>query len=188
MATAYMLEFRNFGMSGFSFSDNAPTRLYIDQNMVVLSQLTNAFSKSYDFLGLEILTHAIVHPIPRVLWPGKPESLSVTVESIVGVDQATTTIACTFIGEAYMMGGLFGVALVSIGFGAAGEAWNRLGHDASSSFSQLLYASGFFCAAISMRSMLWTTVTMLPALALWLYGKMWLARHHHRNVNAARGK
>ena len=175
-ATSYMLEFRNVGMSDFSFSDTAPTSLYIDHNMVVLSKLTNAFPDMYDFLGLEVPFNALVHPIPRALWPGKPEGLSVSVELIVGADQATTTIACTFIGEAYMMGGMLGVAFVAIAFGAAAEKWNRLSYDSTSAFSQLLYASGFFCAAISMRSMQWTTVTMLPALALWLFSKVWVAR------------
>ena len=172
-----MLEFRNVGMGDFSFSDTAPTSLYIDHNMVVIAKLTDVFPNMYDYLGLEIPFNALVHPIPRFLWPGKPEGLSVSVESIVGADQATTTIACTFIGEAYMMGGIIGVAFIALGFGAAAELWNRVRHEASSGYSQLLYASGFFCAAISMRSILWTTVTMLPALALWLFSKVWVTRY-----------
>jgi oligosaccharide repeat unit polymerase len=167
-----MLEFRNVGISDFSFSNRSRDTLYIDHNMVVISQLADAYPKLHNFLGFEIPYHALVHPIPRAFWPGKPEGLSVTVESIVGTDQAT--IASTFIGEAYMMAGMFGVLLVAILFGAAAEMWNRVGRDANSAFSQLLYASGFFCAIISMRSMLWTTVTMLPTLALWLYGRIWL--------------
>jgi oligosaccharide repeat unit polymerase len=172
LVTSYMLEFRNSGISNSSFSDYSPDTLYIDHNMVVLSRLTNVFPATYDFLGLEIPYNALIHPIPRVLWPEKPEGLSVTVESIVGVRQAT--IACTFVGEAYMMAGMLGVVLVSIVFGAAAEMWNHLNRDTSSAFSLLLYASGFFCAAISMRSLLWVSVTMLPTLALWLYGKMFV--------------
>jgi hypothetical protein len=34
-----------------------------------------------------------------------------------------------------------------------------------------LYASGFFAAMVSMRSVLWLTTAILPSLALWLYVK-----------------
>jgi oligosaccharide repeat unit polymerase len=172
--TAYMLEFRNVGADEFSFSEQTPKTLYIDHNIVILSQLTEAFPAVYSFLGFEIPFQILIHPIPRALWSGKPEGLSIPIESVVGVTQAT--ISCTFVGEAYMMSGLFGVVLSGILFGAGAEMWNRVRQDTKSGFSQLLYASGFFCAAISMRSMLWLTVTMLPTIALWLYGRIWLGR------------
>jgi oligosaccharide repeat unit polymerase len=174
LVTSYMLAFRNEGLNSFSFSERSLDTLYIDHNIVVLARLADVFPAIYDFLGFEVPYNILVHPIPRALWPGKPEGLSVTVESIVGVTQAT--IASTFIGEAYIMGGMLGVVLVAIFFGAAAEMWNGIRQSENSAFSQLLYASGFFCAVISMRSMLWTTVTMLPTLALWLYGRIWLAR------------
>lgn len=170
VVTAYMLEYRNVGLSQFSLSDDAPKTLYIDHNMVVISTLTRVFPTQYDYLGLEILYQALIHPIPRALWSGKPEGLSVSVESIMQTTQAT--VASAFVGEAYMSGGMIGVLLAGVGFGAAAELWNRVGRNVHSSFSRLLYASGFFCAAISMRSILWMTVTMLPTLALWLYGKL----------------
>jgi oligosaccharide repeat unit polymerase len=174
IVTSYMLAFRNVGIDNFSFSDRPPDTIYIDRNMVVLSQVTDAFPAVYDFLGLEIPFNALVRPIPRALWPEKPEGLSVPIESVVGVGQST--VSSTFIGEAYMMGGMLGVAFVAMLFGAAAQMWNGVRQNQNSAFSQLLYASGFFCAAISMRSMLWTTVTMLPTLALWLYGRLWLVR------------
>jgi hypothetical protein len=73
-----------------------------------------------------------------------------------------------------MSGGLPAVLFAGLVFGMAAEMWNRVGRDGSSQFSQLLYASGFFCAALTMRSMVWISVAMLPTLALWLYGKLWL--------------
>jgi hypothetical protein len=89
--------------------------------------------------------------------------------------ETQATLACTFVGEAYMSGGLVGVLLVGAALGAAAEMWNRIGRNVHSPFSQLLYASGFFCAAITMRSMFWLTVTMLPSLALWCYGKVFFS-------------
>src|SRR5262249_35454711 len=43
IACVYMLKFRQFGLSDFSFTDNGLDALYIDHNMVVISRLTDAF-------------------------------------------------------------------------------------------------------------------------------------------------
>jgi oligosaccharide repeat unit polymerase len=174
IASVFMLDFRQFGLSNFSSEEAAFDTVYIDRNLPVISELTIAFPNTYDYLGLEIPFYALIHPIPRAFWPGKPEALSVTVESIVGTGQAT--IATTFVGEGYMSAGMLGVILAGILFGAAAEMWNRVGRDSASAFSLLLYASGFFCAITSMRSLLWTSVTVLPTIALWLYGKLFLSR------------
>jgi oligosaccharide repeat unit polymerase len=175
IASAFMLDFRKFGLIDLENVESTHDTLIIDQNMVVISELTDQFPNAYDYLGLEIPFNALVHPIPRVIWPGKPEGLSVTIESIAGTDQAT--VATTFVGESYMSAGLLGVILGGILFGAAAEMWNRVGRNSMSEFSQLLYASGFFCAVVSMRSLLWISVTVLPTVALWLYGKLFLSRH-----------
>ena len=80
-----------------------------------------------------------------------------------------------------MSGGLMAVLFASLLFGAVAEIWNRVGRNITSPFAQVLYASGFFCAAITMRSMLWTMTTMLPTLALYLYGKFWLRVFNSRH-------
>ena len=86
------------------------------------------------------------------------------------------TISCTFVGEAYMAGGLLAVVLISLFFGALAERWNRVGSNSNLRYAQLLYVSGFLCAVIAMRSMLSMVPFMLPTIALWLYGKLWLPR------------
>jgi hypothetical protein len=170
-----MLDFRGVGLGNYSFGNNEIDTLFIDNNMTIIARITELFPSVNDYLGLEIPFNGLIHPIPRVLWPDKPVSLSVSIESEMGADPATVTFASTIVGEAYMSGGLLAVLITGMLFGALAEWWNRLGRDANSSFSHLLYASGFFCAAISMRSMMWTTVAALPTLALWAYGRLWLS-------------
>jgi oligosaccharide repeat unit polymerase len=176
VATVYMLEFRNIGISKFSFAEHEVDTLFVDQNIVIVSRLTDLFPDSYEFLGLEIPFNALIRPIPRVLWPGKPEGLSVGIEEAMGVSRMNVTVSCTFVGEAYMAGGLLAVLFISLFFGALAEMWNRVGGSKDLRFAQLLYVSGFLCAAIAMRSMLWMVTFMLPTFALWLYGKLWLRR------------
>jgi oligosaccharide repeat unit polymerase len=186
IGTVYMLEFRNLGLSNFSFQESTLNTIYIDHNLVVISQLTDVFPSSYEFLGLEIPFNALIHPIPRILWPGKPEGLSVSIESAVHAD-SFVTVAATFIGEAYMAGGLTAVLFASLLFGAAAEKWNRIARNTTLPFPVLLYASGFICLATSMRSLLWVLPTMLPTLALWLYGKFCFGRASRRRSAAVIG-
>jgi oligosaccharide repeat unit polymerase len=185
--TALMLEFRTEGIGSiFSRERNYHyDTLTIDHNMVNLTKLTQVFPDSSDFLGFEIPFQALIRPIPRALWPGKPEGLSTTIESALGANDQSTTFSCTFVGEAYMAGGFLAVLLMGLFFGGAAELWNRVGRNTNSSFAQVLYASGFFCAALAMRSMLSMVPFMLPTLALWLFGKGWLrpaAQRRHPSI------
>jgi oligosaccharide repeat unit polymerase len=178
LAITYMLAFRQVGAGNFSFADNQFESVYIDRNMVAIARITEVFPNLHDYLGFEVPYFSLIHPIPRALWPNKPEALSVSIEAEMGLDPSTVSIVSTFVGEAYMSGGLLAVIFVSLLFGALSETWNRVGRNTKSPFAQLLYASGFFCALLTMRSMVWMTVTVLPTVALWLYGKLWLQRAH----------
>jgi oligosaccharide repeat unit polymerase len=170
-----MLELRSAGGIGSLASEERHySTLYIDHNMVNISHLTNVFPDVVDYLGLEIPFHSITKPIPRALWPGKPEGLSTSIEAALGSYDGVTTLACTFAGEAYMAFGLTGVLITALLFGAAAGRWNQVGQNKESSFSQILYASGFLCAAMSMRSLLVMVPYMLPTLAMWVIGKYWL--------------
>lgn len=172
-----MLELRSSGgISSLGNAERQYNTLYIDHNMVNIANLTNVFPDAVDYLGLEIPYQSIIKPIPRALWPGKPEGLSTSIEAALGSFDGVTTLACTFAGEAYMAFGFVGVLIAGLFFGAAAGWWNQIGQDRGSSFSQILYASGFLCAAMAMRSLLVMVPFMLPTLAMWMIGKFWLPR------------
>ena len=176
LGTTYMLEFRTIGLDSFSSVEKESSTFFVDYNIVNVSRLTEVFPDSFRFLGFEIPYTAVIRPIPRALWSGKPEGLSVTIEAALGADVGSVTLSCTFVGEAYMAGGLFAVLLVGLFFGAAAEMWNRVGRNTNLQFDQMLYVSGFLCAALAMRSMLSMVPFMLPTLALWIFGKFCLPR------------
>jgi hypothetical protein len=180
LSIVYMLQFRRAGLSNFPAAEEPAHSFFIDFNIISVSRLTAVFPSVFEYLGLEIPLNALIRPIPRILWPGKPEGLSVTIESALGA--RGYTLSCTFVGEAYMAGGLVAVVLISLFFGAAAAMWNRVGANSNLQFAQLLYASGFLCAAITMRSMLSMVPFMLPTLALWLFGKLWLPRLRYASL------
>ena len=172
-----MLELRSAGgIRSLGNDERQYNTLYIDHNVVNISNLTNVFPDTFDYLGLEIPYQSIIKPIPRALWPGKPEGLSTSIEAALGSFDGVTTLACTFAGEAFMAFGFVGVLIAGLFFGAAAGWWNQVGRNRDSSFSQILYASGFLCAAMSMRSLLTMVPFMLPTVAMWVIGKFWLPK------------
>jgi hypothetical protein len=176
-----MLQFRTVGLGELSSTEEAGS-FFIDLDIVNISRLTSKFPDVYDYLGLEIPMNALIRPIPRVLWPGKPTGLSVPIETALDSGEGLT-VSCTYVGEAYMAGGLLAVLIISLLFGAAAEMWNRVGFDVNQQFKQIVYVSGFLCAAIAMRSMLSMAPLMLPTIALWIFGKLWLS---HASVLVSR--
>jgi hypothetical protein len=175
----HMLEFRTIGLRNYLenkvyASERVRDTLAVDYNLGSMAIVARSMPKNHDFLGLEVLTWSIVKPIPRALWPGKPEGLSVSIEEIAGAEGYT--LAVTYLGEAYMMAGMFGVIAVSLFFGALAAWWNRMAIASQSDYGLVVYALGFFAAGITMRSMMWLTTAILPVIALIVVKKMGLIR------------
>ena len=178
-----MLQFRRMGLEGYmegrrgdlySWKDDT---LFVDFNLPIISRLTDVFPERVDYLGAEFAYYALFLPVPRALWPSKPQDLSFSAEKAFNTrGTAGTTISSTFVGEAYMMGGPIAVIVVGFLLGLICRWWDRFGADLRTPAALVLYASGFFAAALTARSMLFTTTAMLPTLAMWLYIK----RHEKR--------
>jgi oligosaccharide repeat unit polymerase len=169
-----MLQFRTAGLGELSSTEVSET-FYVDLDIINIARLTDKFPGVYDYLGLEVPFNMLARPIPRIFWPGKPIGLSVPIETALDSGEGLT-LSCTYVGEAYMAGGLFAVLLISLLFGAAAEMWNRVGLASNQQFNQIVYVSGFLCAAMAARSMLGMVPLMLPTLALWMLGRLWLSR------------
>ena len=174
-ATYFMLEFRNVGFTNYlndrSETVQKPERtLFVDYNLYAICKLVEVFPHKKPYLGFEIPYQALIRPIPRAMWPGKPEGLSTSIEDALGVEGLT--ISASFVGEAYMSGGLFAVLAIALFFGAITGWWNFLASQRNSELGILIYASGFFAAVISMRSLFVFTTALLPTVASLVIGSL----------------
>ena len=177
LSAHYMLQFRQIGMDAYLQGTREGWKtetLFVDNNLVTISRLTEIFPELTPYIGLEMATYAVLLPVPRALWPDKPTKLSVDAADVL--DERGVTISSTFVGESYMMGGYPAVLMVGLLFGWLGSWWDRLGRDLRSNLGIIIYASGFLAALGSMRSFLFTTTTLIPTVALWLYMKSRQAR------------
>ncbi|MHA3775719.1 hypothetical protein ACXR0O_29745 [Verrucomicrobiota bacterium sgz303538] len=172
-AVVLMLEFRNVGFKNWLDGKYVPpeTRertLFIDYNLYAIARIVEVFPKHREYLGLEVPYLALIRPIPRALWPGKPEGMSTTIEETLGVEGLT--ISASFVGEAWMAGGFLAVLGTGLFMGALTGWWSFLGSRRNSELGTLIYASGFFAAVISMRSLFTFTTALLPTVAALVIG------------------
>jgi hypothetical protein len=168
-ATFFMLQFRDAGLQNYMSAAYVPPpdsgekrTLYVDYNLFTICKLAEAFPRTHPFLGFEIPYQALIRPIPRALWPGKPQGLSTSIEDAMEVEGLT--ISASFAGEAYMSGGIAAVFIIGLALGAFMGWWSALGSPRNSEFGHLIYASGFVAAVISMRSLFVFTTALIPTV------------------------
>jgi hypothetical protein len=179
--TVAMLHIRSQGLKKFlsgeaAYSITKADSFYVDYNLCNIASLTTVFPDRMPYLGLEVPYLALIRPIPRALWKGKPEGLSNSIEHALGDYSGKITISASFAGEAYMAGGFLGVLLCGIFFGALNGWWSHLMGPRNSELGVLIYASGFFAAVISMRSLFTYTTALLPTVAA-IVGTSFLVRY-----------
>ncbi len=168
--TLTMVSFRTVGLKKYLFSTvpvnvGKSDSLYVDYNLYNISKLSEVFPSRLPYLGLEVAYLAVIRPIPRAFWPGKPEGLSNSIENALGYNGGNITISASFAGEGYMSGGFFAVLLFGLFFGAINGWWSHLVSPRNSELGILIYSSGFFAAVISMRSLFTYTTALLPTVA-----------------------
>jgi len=182
VATVWMLNFRQIGLKAWFQgvrvqSDVHEKLLHVDMNLYVIGELVRVFPREHDYLGWEVPYLALIRPIPRAIWPDKPTGMSATLEAASGADEEGWTVAASFVGEAYIAGGMAIVLVTGLFFGFACTWWSQLASPKNSEIGVLIYASGFVAVAISMRSLFVFTTALLPTIfatvaGRWLINKM----------------
>lgn len=170
LTLGFMLEYRNVGVKAFFNGDtdvlDVNSRMMIDNNMFSIANVMEIFPKYYDYPGITVLWNSIIHPIPRALWPGKPVEWNNSIEEVLRVNGAT--IAVTYAGEAFLMGGYIAAFFVSVTFGALAASWTRVSAVIHTNTGLVYYVSGFYAVTLGMRSMQWITVAILPTIAIYI--------------------
>ncbi|MDB4265238.1 oligosaccharide repeat unit polymerase [bacterium] len=175
LATNQMLHFRQIGLSRYlehgakgtvyeEYKNGEEASFFVDANLLNMGLMMSTVPSRHEYTGWDLPYNALIRPVPRAIWSGKPEGLKLSIEDAAGM--AGLTLAVTFVGEAYLSGGAFGVVLAGLFFGSIFGLWNSAFRGRWSPFSQLVYVAGFYPAAISMRSLMSFTTAVLPIIGL----------------------
>jgi len=169
LSTIYGVRFRDVGLGNYlkgAREDRAAFEagLHVDYNLYVVSELATIFPGYVNYIGWDGLIWFVARPIPRVLWPGKPLGANVAAENVVQSEGAS--LSCTFVGESYMVAGLAGVIVTAFGIGMLARWWTKKVFSTHSDLGIVIYGSGFFAVAITMRSVYALPVAILPTIFL----------------------
>lgn len=171
-------EFEQEYLGGAVQKDGEDQGYFVDYNLWALSRVVPSFPEVHDFIGWNMPFVALTKPVPRALWPSKPLGFDVSLEEAAGIEQMT--IAVTWVGEAFIAGGLIWTLAIGLVIGAFCGYWNYLAQHLHSSFALIVFASGFYATLLLMRSLVFFTTALLPSAALVVMG---LIIHHNRKPN-----
>lgn len=185
VVSGYMLDFRNQGLgnyvSGTSEAQQLDNGFMIDNNMVSIARVVGVFPDPYPFPGSDIVIQVFTKWVPRAIWPGKPLGWTTSVEDALATGGGYT-LAVTYVGEAYLISGYSSLIIVSLLIGAMTAWWTRVGLAARSNLDLIYYASGFFAAALGMRSIQFVTIAIVPTVAFYMIGRLLLHGRRKRSI------
>jgi hypothetical protein len=175
----YKAEYKEFEEDylGDAYQAEPESGYFVDYNVHRLSQLVAAVPYVHDHIGWNMPWVALTKPIPRAFWPGKPLGLKVGLEEAVGAEGYT--VAVTWVGEAYLAGGLLWIVPIGLIIGAFCAFWNYLANFLHCPFALIVFASGFYATLLLMRSLMFFTTALLPSIALVVLG---MILYHNRRT------
>jgi hypothetical protein len=176
--SGFMLMVRNQGLGNY-VAENGTTiktqKFMIDNNLVTIARIVSVYPDNYPYPGMDVLSQVLTKWVPRALWPSKPTEWTNSVEDVLGTGGGYT-LALSYVGEAYLIAGWPSLIIVSLLLGIGAGAWNRIGQEARTNLDLIYYASGFFAAALGMRSIQFITIAMVPTVALYVFGRILIRR------------
>ncbi len=188
-STVYGVRFRKVGLGEYlkdpaAYSATDDIGIYVDYNLWSLLRVTEIFPQKTPYLGWKVPTWLLARPVPRFLWPGKPDGQDVSPETHIGFVGATVT--ATFIGDTYMAAGIWGVMVAGLGLGWLWQWWTQKAFSLKSDFGIVIYGSGFFAASITMRSLYMLPVAVLPTVTALVMGWLFSSRVHAGSIRKRR--
>lgn len=164
----YMLEFRNVGYKNI-FEKNSQVvknkHLRVDDNFLRLGQIIDIVPRGHPYVYEKPILYALIRPIPRALWPGKPVDSGFDLPFILG--KKGVSLTSSVIGEWYLSAGW-----VMVFFG--GWLYGRLANLAClfiivrpNSSGAIVYSVTLMALFAGMRSML-ELILMSYVLLAWI--------------------
>lgn len=160
-----VLQYRNAGMAKLRLKDWAFSRVRVDDNFNRLAQTVYFVPTFYPYTGLQFVYFALIRPIPRALWPGKPIYQGFTVQQALGED--STSLTNSVVGESYSGWGLPLVFAMGAFFGAAARWWQQTLEENPTSGGVLLYGLGTMALFCTLRGFVNIVLISYPIVSLW---------------------
>jgi hypothetical protein len=148
-----MLRYRNVGFGAWWDGETPELfveHLHVDDNFLRLTQLINFFPEKMDYVYHQALFHALMLPVPRFLWPGKPTGPGFDLPALLG--KQGVSLSSSIIGELWVSFGLIAVVAGGWLLGRIGGMWNKILLLPTGTGRALMYGLGLMALFAGMRS------------------------------------
>ena len=149
-----MLEYRKYGWSAgleMGPSEYRYSILHVDENFKNLSRVIELVPAKYPHVRHRQIFYALVRPVPRAIWKGKPVDSGFDLGRITGA--RGTTLSTSIIGEWYVSAGWLAVFFGGIIHGILARTVVRILTFPDGVARSLMYALGTIVLVAGIRSM-----------------------------------
>ncbi len=167
-----MLRYRNIGLAHYFYGDAAEEvafdRVNVDDNFFRLCQIIKIIPDSHDYVYHQQLVYALVRPIPRAIWQGKPVGSGFNLAEFIG--EKGLSLSVSVISEWYMSGGYIIVLIGGLIYGQLARMVSALWAVTHLGVGRLLYAvcaMTLFAGVRSMTELVLMSYIVLAWLAIW---------------------
>lgn len=166
----FMLNIRNGGYDSFIRNGAEFDYLHVDDNFLRLAQTIEFIPSEHDYVYTKQVVFALIRPVPRILWPGKPIDPGFDLPSMVGLKGVS--LSNSIIGEWYI-----GYGWLALMFGAwlhgRLAVWaNQLREYGRRAHNPIVFALAIMILVCGMRSMQDLVIMSYTIVAWWGVNKL----------------
>jgi hypothetical protein len=168
VALQEVLRYRNVGFSAWMAGERPDlhvAHLHVDDNFLRLSQIISIFPEHSSYVYFKPVFQAMLLPIPRVFWPGKPLNAGFDLAEMIGA--TGVSLSSSIIGELYASFGATAVILGGLFIGRLAGMWNKVLQVPGASAQPLIFSLGVMVLFAGLRS-LQALVQMSYIVLAWL--------------------
>lgn len=152
-----MLNYRTVGFAAiFHPGQELDTRqyehLHVDDNFLRLAQSIHIVPNLHEHTHFKYFYYVLVRPIPRVFWPGKPTDPGFNLPEVIGLPGVS--LSSSIVGELWVAGGFWGVALGGLLYGLVARSAARLLTENMKVGELVIYCTTMMALFAGFRSML----------------------------------
>jgi oligosaccharide repeat unit polymerase len=164
-AMQFMLNIRTAGYQSFVEDGSQYDYLHIDDNFLRLSQTMEFVPDKVDYVYEKQVVFALIRPIPRVFWPGKPVDPGFDLPALLGLQGVS--LSNSIIGEWYISYGWFSLIFGGWLHGRLASWANQLRDFGRTVQNPVVYALAIMILVSGMRSMQDLVIMSYAMFAWW---------------------
>ncbi|HEX8031736.1 MAG TPA: O-antigen polymerase [Vicinamibacterales bacterium] len=164
-AMQFMLNIRTQGYQSFIEDGSEYDYLHVDDNFLRLAQTMQIIPAERSYVYSQQVVFALIRPVPRVFWPGKPIDPGFDLPSILGMKGVS--LSSSIIGEWYITYGWLAMIFGGWLHGRLAVTANQLRDLGRSARNPIVFALSIMVLFSGMRSMQDLVIMSYAIIAWW---------------------